>query len=234
MITIEHYKKALQDLSRIDLNSSHVTFAQKELVVRGIRHRVTVPQIEQKTSKVVRVVQRIFYYVFGKFFTLNSDRINTARNFDCLTSQAIHLFPGQEDFLEDDQLGFDVKNEITQVAFRVLQKVKRACNNAEDTNRIEIYVGVIRRKFFRARQRTLVTRRAELVRLRDAEAEVDRIRAEVTRVDAELTRARAQILNLTRNNMDLWLENVRLTDNAAASEGAEASLNSERESSLIN
>ncbi|MGD2170150.1 MAG: hypothetical protein PVI40_07925 [Chlamydiota bacterium] len=213
MITIERYERALQNFSSMDLSASWVTFSQKELIVGGTHHRVIVPQIEQKTYRIIRVVQRIFYYFFGEFLSLKAARLNTARNFDRLISEAINLFPREEDLF--DQLGVDVKNGITRVAFQILQKIKRACNNAEDVHQIERYHGAIRHKFCQFRRRILLARRDELVRFRDAQEEVGLIRAELTRVNTQLNSARNEILDLVSANHELCFENLRLRDNGA-------------------
>ncbi|MGD2170148.1 MAG: hypothetical protein PVI40_07915 [Chlamydiota bacterium] len=131
MITIERYKSALQDFADMDLGTSRVAFSREEIIIQGEHKWVTVPTIEQKTYKIIQLIQRIFSSIFGDLFCLDSDRLDTAKKLSQLAFEVVNLFRGQQDLLDDAQLGFDLKNEVTQVVWQVLQKIKRACHNEQ-------------------------------------------------------------------------------------------------------
>ncbi|PIS01047.1 MAG: hypothetical protein COT84_04390 [Chlamydiae bacterium CG10_big_fil_rev_8_21_14_0_10_35_9] len=197
MITVERYTRALQDFSNMDLATSRVTFSREELTLQGVQHWVTVPKIEQKTYKIIQLFQRIFSNIFGKLFNLDSGRLDTARSLDRLTSDTIDLFYGREDLLDDIQLGFDLKNEVTQVALQVLQKIKRVCNTEQGRSSIQQVQTDIRNRFSEARRQTAEDARGdEALRLAIVESQRDSAIAEIAIVRSELSSARADIANL--------------------------------------
>ncbi|MGD2170147.1 MAG: hypothetical protein PVI40_07910 [Chlamydiota bacterium] len=226
MISIERYKRALQDFANMDLGTSRVAFSREELMLQGVHNWVTVPKIEQKTYKIIQVVQRIFYHIFGKLFSIDSGRLETVRNLDQLTADAISLFYGREDLLDDTQIGFDLKNEVTQVALQVLRKIKKACSSEQERGAIQLGQVGIRDRFSQARRQTAEEARGdEVLRLgialnqRDsAIAEVNRLRRQVDRlrsvaaaraeVQVDLNSARAEIFQLRYQLSSLREERV--------------------------
>ncbi|MGD2170149.1 MAG: hypothetical protein PVI40_07920 [Chlamydiota bacterium] len=160
MITIERYKNALQDFANMDLGTSRVAFSREEIIIQGEHKWVTVPKIEQKTYKIIQLIQRIFSRIFGYLFYLDSNRAATALKISRLTEDVIYLFRGEYDpdetrynLLNDAQLGFDLKKEVTQVAWNVLQKIKPACHSEQLRNRIQQMQSDIRSRFSRTVER---------------------------------------------------------------------------------
>ncbi|PIS01048.1 MAG: hypothetical protein COT84_04395 [Chlamydiae bacterium CG10_big_fil_rev_8_21_14_0_10_35_9] len=204
MITIERYKRALQDFANMDLGNSRVTFSREEFVGERIRFWVAMPKIEQKLHKIIQLLQQIFHSVFGKFFDLEPSRLDTVNNLNNIVT-TINLFRGGLDRLDDAQLGFDLKNRVTYVAFQILQKIKRVSNSPENINLIDQCQENIRREYRFNRQLIVDEKDLEVSLRRYAECRSEVARNEADRVQAELTRAQAEIARL-RNVEGGWIK----------------------------
>lgn len=114
MKTVREYKNSIEAFAHMDPGTSWVSFSREQVAVNNRVYDVLLPQVYQKPSRLMRIIQWVFCRIFWR-----SCHLDTARNLNA-------CFRGAHIVLPREEMPPALAQQMADVTGALLQKLKNA------------------------------------------------------------------------------------------------------------